>query len=60
MSLKATETVYNLVIDHVIKEITDDPQLNSISTEAIEYLGKVLSLKFSFSKNFSGMENQTS
>ena len=41
MSLKHTETVYNLVIEHVIKEITDDPQMNSISTEAIEYLSKV-------------------
>ncbi len=41
MSLKVTESTYNLVIEHVIKEINDDPQMSSISTEAIEYLSKV-------------------
>lgn len=41
MSLKNTETLYNLVIENVIKEITEDPQMSSVSTEALDYLSRV-------------------
>jgi len=39
--LKNTETLYNLVIENVIKEITEDPQMSSVSTEALDYLSRV-------------------
>ena len=41
MSLKATEEFYKYVITQVMKEIGDDPQMNNISAEAIQYLDKV-------------------
>jgi hypothetical protein len=38
MSLKLTEEFYKGVINQVVKEIGDDPQLNGLSSQAVDYL----------------------
>jgi hypothetical protein len=42
MSLKATEEFYKYVITQVIKEIGEDPQMSNISSDATQFLEKVV------------------
>jgi hypothetical protein len=53
MSLKNTETLYNLVIKNVTKEIQEDPQMSSVSHEALEYLERVWEKKLNESGVFT-------